>query len=223
MHLRLIFCIVYFAGNGHGHRKNVTPALPPGPFDFSSKNAADMAKALTQMAIENQKSDPDKRLELPDPGLSGLYLAMQPSGAKSWAMRYRFGGKTSKLTLGAWPIMGLAEASGAANAALLKIEAGTSPNAEKPTAKTAQVKAQLLQRDKIKTLVAEFDKRHLSQLKSGKAALGYLKRSIVPAWGDLEIQTITKRDVIDLLDRIVDTGRVKNAYRTLAYMRGFFN
>src|SRR3546814_9190181 len=32
--------------------------------------------------------------------LPGLYLVVQPSGAKSWAVRYRHGGKPRKLTLG---------------------------------------------------------------------------------------------------------------------------
>ncbi|SOC09634.1 Arm DNA-binding domain-containing protein [Rhodobacter maris] len=58
-----------------------------------------MAKALTTKAVEAAKPDPAKRYEVPDPALSGLYLVVQSSGVKSWALRYRFGGKPAKLTL----------------------------------------------------------------------------------------------------------------------------
>jgi Arm DNA-binding domain len=43
----------------------------------------------------------EKRLEIADGGCAGLYLIVQPSGAKSWALRFRRpSGKTAKLTLG---------------------------------------------------------------------------------------------------------------------------
>ena len=69
-----------------------------------------MAKAFTSKSVEALKPDPIKRLELPDAAMSGLYLVVQPSGAKTWALRYRHAGKPAKLTLGKWPVMGVADA-----------------------------------------------------------------------------------------------------------------
>nr|WP_244563308.1 site-specific integrase [Bradyrhizobium lablabi] len=40
------------------------------------------------------------RLEIPDLGCPGLRLVIQPSGAKSWAMRFRNNGRAAKLKLG---------------------------------------------------------------------------------------------------------------------------
>ena len=40
------------------------------------------------------------RTEIHDRGCPGLFLIVQPSGAKSWALRYRVAGKSRKLTLG---------------------------------------------------------------------------------------------------------------------------
>ncbi|WP_244433438.1 tyrosine-type recombinase/integrase [Bradyrhizobium japonicum] len=54
---------------------------------------------LTPLAVKSAKPDQIRR-EIPDPGCSGLYLVVQPSGGKSWAFRYRFAGKPKKLTLG---------------------------------------------------------------------------------------------------------------------------
>ena len=59
-----------------------------------------MAKQLTAAAVERLRPDKERR-EVPDGGCSGLYLIIQPSGVKSWAMRFRRpSGKSAKLTLG---------------------------------------------------------------------------------------------------------------------------
>ena len=182
-----------------------------------------MTKAFTPKTIEAIKPDPAKRIEKPDPGLQGLYLVTQPSGAKSWALRYRFGGKPAKLTLGRWPLMGLADARAAASEAIEKIERGKNPSAEKKATKAARLEAQLSDRDKIKTLIGQFDKRHLSNLKSGAVVRRELERHVVSQWGERDIQEIAKRDVIDLLDGIADSGRVVTANRVRAYLNKFLN
>jgi integrase len=182
-----------------------------------------MAKALTTKAVEALKPDPNRRVEVPDPAMSGLYLVLQPSGAKSWALRYRFGGKPAKLTLGRWPLLGLADARAAAALALEKIERGRDPSSEKKARKAATLESQLSDRDKIKTLIAQFDKRHLSGLKSGTMIRRELDRFVVAEWGHRDIHEITRRDVIDLLDGIADSGRVVTANRVRAYLSKFLN
>jgi integrase len=59
-----------------------------------------MSKPLTAAAVA--KIRPAKyRREIPDAGCPGLYLIIQPSGAKSWALRFRRPtGKPAKLVLG---------------------------------------------------------------------------------------------------------------------------
>ena len=181
-----------------------------------------MAKALTTKAVEALKPDASRR-EIPDPALSGLYLVVQPSGAKSWALRYRYAGKPKKLTLGKWPIMGVAAARSAASEAIEAVEHGNDPGAAKRKAKAARIEAQLSERDKIKTLVDQYTTRHLSKLKSGADVQAQLARHVLPSWGDRKIQDIGKRDVIDLLDGIADSGRVVTANRVRAYLSSFFN
>jgi Meiotically up-regulated gene 113/Arm DNA-binding domain len=59
-----------------------------------------MGKVLTAAAVEKLKPGPHKRIIL-DGGAPGLYLVIQPTGTKSWQMRFRRpGGKCGKLTLG---------------------------------------------------------------------------------------------------------------------------
>lgn len=59
-----------------------------------------MAKTLTAAAVKNFLPGKARR-EIPDGGCQGLYLVIQPSGRRSWALRFRRpSGKPSKLTLG---------------------------------------------------------------------------------------------------------------------------
>jgi len=59
-----------------------------------------MAKALTAASILKLKADPSRRREVPDGILPGLYFVIQPTGRKSWAVRYRAGSTPKKITLG---------------------------------------------------------------------------------------------------------------------------
>ncbi|MCK1409547.1 site-specific integrase [Bradyrhizobium sp. 76] len=66
-----------------------------------------MAKSLTAAAV-NKFCKGAVRREIPDGGCQGLYLIIQPSGAKSWALRYRRPDKRpAKLVLG--PVVELAK------------------------------------------------------------------------------------------------------------------
>jgi integrase len=59
-----------------------------------------LSKALTAAAVARLRPG-DERLELPDGACPGLNLIIQPSGAKSWALRFRRpDGRPAKLTLG---------------------------------------------------------------------------------------------------------------------------
>ena len=59
-----------------------------------------MAKTITAAAVKNYRPGEGRR-EIPDGGCPGLYLVIQASGHRSWAMRFRRpNGKPAKLTLG---------------------------------------------------------------------------------------------------------------------------
>ncbi|SIO49728.1 Phage integrase family protein [Bradyrhizobium erythrophlei] len=63
------------------------------------------ARTLTALSVAKLKPAA-VRLEIPDAGCPGLRLVIQPSGAKSWAMRFRNNGKAAKLTLGPLDLSG---------------------------------------------------------------------------------------------------------------------
>src|SRR5260370_40964097 len=99
-----------------------------------------MTKALTVKRIESANAKP-ARQEIPDGLLVGLYLVVQPSGAKSFAVRYRYAGQPRKLTLGAFPAITLEAARDIGGKAPRAAAAGRDPGKEKQTAKGDAKKA----------------------------------------------------------------------------------
>jgi Arm DNA-binding domain len=90
-----------------------------------------MPVTLTDRVVQQAKAK-NARVEIADAVLPGLYLVVQPTGAKSWAVRYRMGPRTRKLTLpGRYPVLSLAKARETARLALESLTAGADPAAAK--------------------------------------------------------------------------------------------
>ena len=174
---------------------------------------------LTAATVEKMQPG-DRRQEIPDSLCTGLYLTVQPSGKKGWQVRYRHGGVHRRMSLGAYPVLTLADARQRARDALAAASEGRDPAGEVKAAKAPKVEDD---RDKIKTLIGQYHKRHLVNLKSGDLVRRELDRFVVAKWGERDIHSITRRDVIDLLDGIVDSGRVVTANRIRAYLGKFLN
>src|SRR5262245_25945451 len=85
---------------------------------------------LSVLAVENWKPA-TTRQEILD--RDGLYFIVQPSGVKSWALRYRrkSDGKAIKHTIGSYPAISLKDARAAATALRAEIERGGDPHGTK--------------------------------------------------------------------------------------------
>jgi len=181
------------------------------------------AKALTAKSIENIKPGAARR-EIPDGGCRGLYLIQQPSGRRAWAVRYRFEGKTRKLTLD--DVVSLAEARKAATTALRELERGTDPAALKlNTEAQAEKAAAERARDTVDHLATQFIERHAkknTRLNSWRQTSYIFKNDVLPAWTGRTVHDITRRDVIELLDSIA-SDRPVMANRAKAVLSRFFN
>jgi hypothetical protein len=120
---------------------------------------------------------------------------IQPSGKKSWAVRYRFNGKPRKLTLKGFP--SIAAAHKLAQEALDKVAAGKDPASEKE-APPPRV-------DLFKDVAADFIKRHVKENTSRTYARDVERRfrkDVLDRLGDKDIRAITKLDINKLLDAV---------------------
>lgn len=178
---------------------------------------------LTAKTVETWKPKRDERQAVPDDLCTGLYFMVQPTGKKSWTVRYRAGNKHRRMNLGRYPAVSLKEARDAAKRILTSAMEGGDPAAERERKKADRNEAQEAVRDTFATLFGHYTNRHLSTLKSGDTVKRELERHAVPVWGDRSVHDITKRDVIDLLDSIVDSGRKVTANRVRTYLGGFWN
>jgi integrase len=89
---------------------------------------------LTDTAIRKAKPA-DKSQRIFDGG--GLYLEISPAGGKWWRLKYRFGGKEKRLSLGTYPDTGLADARAKRDAARKLLAAGVDPSEQRKAEKAA--------------------------------------------------------------------------------------
>lgn len=182
-----------------------------------------VAKVLTVQSVERHKPQPGGRVEIPDAALPGFYLVVQPSGAKSWAVRYRFGGKTRKFTIGPFPMFDLAAARAAAREALQMAARGRDPILEKRAAVEAAQKAKC---ETVRAVATEYVERHLKPKRKPRYAAeaeALLRNHVVARWGDRRMGEITRKDAIALTDALTDAGMGVGANRVFSAARALFN
>ena len=181
-----------------------------------------MANRLTTKAVENIRPSGVRR-EVPDGEIRGMYLVVQPSGAKSYVLRYRHAGRPRKLTIGPAE-MGLGEARKLAASARAAIAAGRDPQGEKAAAKEAANEAVGRNAIPSRSLSPSLSKSTCGGRTSParrKSISGFLNKEIVVRWGGRRLSGISRRDVNMLLDDIVDRGAPIAANRVLAILRKF--
>jgi integrase len=182
-----------------------------------------MAKILTQAALDALKPA-DRRREIPDAKASGLHFVLQPSGAASWAYRYRYASKTKKLTLGSYPLLGLAAARNRTAKARASLADGVDPAGAKRAAKAAARGAVTADPDLFETIVDSFIERYAKKQtreRTWRETERLLKREVVPAWRGRLIDAIRRPHVVALLDPISDRAPVV-ANRTLRALHKLF-
>jgi integrase len=134
-------------------------------------------------------------------------------------VRYRHQGKPCKHTLGPYPAIDLSSARKLASAALRAVAEGRNPAREKKHARVAEA-------DDIETVTSQFIERHCNRSNRPRTAAEtarLLQQHVLPRLRGRSVREITRRDILDVLDRIVDGGAPISANRTLAAVRKLFN
>ena len=198
---------------------------------------------FTAAVVERLKAEPGKRVDYFDAALPGLSLRVTgPRGvrkhsAKTWSVLYRVAGhaKLRRLTIGSAEVHSLAEARERALATLKAAAAGNDPGAEKKEERSKRP-------DTIENVAADFVEIYLK--KKGRAE-SYVRGTestfdnhVIPRWRGRDIKSITRRDVVELLDEIANKAKPAKkgsrkkgvavggpiaANRTLAAIRKMFN
>jgi len=141
---------------------------------------------------------------------NGLSIRVYPTGTKSWIFRYTIDGKARRMTLGRYPSTTLAEVRELHGAAMKEVEAGSDPGAkkQKAEAEAARLKAEREASFTVADLLKEFWDIELKEKHSGANAKRMLTKDVLPAWGARKVQDITRRDAVQLMDKVRERARV---------------
>jgi integrase len=165
-------------------------------------------------------SPPLKRTETPDGQITGLYFVLQPTGAASWALRYRVAGRPTKLTIGPYPALTLAAARRRAQEALGDVAGGKDPARAKQAARAAAKAESEAEEDRVDRVVALFVERYAKpKNRDWKETARLLNKEILTRWKGRRLSQITRANVNTLLDDIVDKGAPIGANRTFSAFR----
>ncbi len=173
---------------------------------------------LTQIAVDKITSPKTGRVEYFDAHLPGFGLRVADSGHKTWVVFYRIARKQRRFTIGtlaAYPKVD--QARERARELLRDVGRGIDP---------AIVKAEQPSRgsDDVRQLVAQYIERYAKpKNRSWQETNRTLQRHVVSRWGGRDSASIGRRDVIELLDELVDRGNPIAANRVLAAIRRLFS
>ncbi len=163
----------------------------------------------------------EERYEIAETNGRGFRIRIFPSGKKSFIWRYKYHGKSKVMAFGLFPDeISLAEAHAEHAEAVRKLKKeGIDPGAVKQQKISAEKAAET-----VKELGTQYINRHAKKKKkSWQEDQRMLEKDIYPFWGKRKAKDIRRKDVIALLDGIVDRGAPIVANRTLEIIRRMFN
>lgn len=159
----------------------------------------------------------------------GFAIRISPNGIKTWVFIYKSQSRKRRMTLGNYPGMTLSNARAAFREARNLLEQGKDPIEVKRREKEEQLLKDEARRREFEAptvvrLVDEYlEKWAKPRKRSWREDQRILEKDIIPAWGKRKAKDIGRRDIITLLDKLVDRGAPIQANRTLACVRKMFN
>jgi integrase len=158
------------------------------------------------------------RYEVWDEARKGFGVRVTPRGVKSFVWVYHYQGRSRRMTFGTYPRLSLSDAGLKLAAAKQLLDKGVDPGPESVAAHLAERHAET-----IEELVAVYLDRYARDRKrSAKEDERVLHKDVLPRWTRRKAKDITRRDIVRLLNEIVDRGAPIQANRTLSILRRMF-
>ncbi len=176
-----------------------------------------MGNSLTDIRIKKLLPDPNKRIEVWDALLPGFGVRVSIKGTKSFVLMYRFQNKLRRQTLGRYPLLSLADARQMAKDILLKVQKNEDPVEEQPSKRKSTRFAQVMD-DFIKLYVERHNKPSTQ-----RSTTRLLEKEFRPLWAKRSVKSITKSDILFILDGIVERGSPGAANHAYAAISKFFS
>ncbi len=174
--------------------------------------------SLTDTAIRNAGPG-EKPYKLSDSG--GLFLLVNPNGAKWWRLKYRHAGKEKLLSLGVYPATSLASARKARDEAKRKLGEGVDPSASRKEEARARRQAAA---NSFEALAREWWEHKKGQWTPdhAKRILETLEREAFPTLGHRPVTEVTPPEVLDVVRAVERRGTLELAARLQQRIKSVF-
>ncbi|MBS1191003.1 MAG: diguanylate cyclase [Rhodocyclaceae bacterium] len=142
----------------------------------------------------------------------GLYLHVQPNGARYWRLKYRFGGKEKVLALGVYPEVGLKEARERRAAAQKLLDQGKDPG---ETRREEKIARKVAARTSFEAVAREWfeHKRHEWVESYADKIIVSLEKDLFPSLGRRPIGEITAAELLAALRKVEARGALETLKR----------
>lgn len=193
--------------------------------------AAANKRRFTEQMLERLRPPASGRIELGDEIVPGLVLRVTSNGTKSFSVIYKVPGeggvsangrllvgRQHRVTLGAYPLLGLGKAREQARELLEAVSEGRDPRDERREANL------LRHTNTVETVATRFIEQ---DAKRTVASWEKIKRTldlhVIPVIGSKPIRDIRRADVHELLDELVAADKVGTAREVRKHLSRLFN
>jgi integrase len=186
---------------------------------------------LTQAAVDNLKPPATGRVEWWDSQLPGFGLRVSETGRKTWMAMYRVNGKLVRETIGTVALIpAVGDARDRARKSMQTAQSGEHPVEARKRHANVEAKeaaeAEALARDTVSAVID----RYLTGYAKRRMRPDYyaetmrtLERDVKGSLGNRPLREISRRDLRELLESIVERGSPSHANHVLAYSRAMLN
>ena len=187
-----------------------------GPSDVSEPRPGRGSGGLTDAKLKAIKPPRSGQLEVSDPAVPGMRVRIGVSGARTFIIRKRIGGRMRNITVGRYsPRFSLADARKKARSIISDIEAGGDPTVTLKTPRRRGASALTVREMWPDYKLAKAERRSIKEIER------VFNRHILPQFGDRMADAITRAEITRFIDEIAQTAPVM-ARNVLAHLSSFY-
>jgi integrase len=180
---------------------------------------------LTDAKVRALRPDPAGEFVQGDLAVPGFGVRVRPSGTPAYVLAKRMPGDTkpTRITIGRITDISLTDARDRAREAARAVRQGVDVNAEK----RREAVARKAERKRVREVEAEigyqpgtfgetaerYIRQECASLRRGAEIAAIIRRHLLPAWGDRQLEELRRRDLTAVLDPIVAAGRMQAAHK----------
>ena len=152
---------------------------------------------LNEKLLRDLEPKPGLSYQVFDAEVIGFAARVQASGARTFTIDYRTGGRQRRMTIGRWPDWSVTAARERAKELRRAIDEGRDPLA---------LKAEFREAPRVKDMIERYIAEHVPRLarNNGSDQISMLRKLVEPVWGNLLVTEITKSDVAKFLDLVAE-------------------